>query len=382
MRALFHRALPLLLSALLLGCGAGGIVGHGGTGTAPKAGIAGLTRAQEDFLRRGPGRVSLRALAELPANGATLRALVNVGPLRQSGLLEAILDRAPQDVRTHLDNLRTKSSVEPTQAIDGLGLWGEMDGVGSLQKLRLSVTSKKSTAVQLIGLLEALEEEIGDEPNQNENMDFEFILGADVPHGGLDAVIAATTKDVEKVQRINLSDRTAFVVADDGGELIYAYFWPHGALVGTQPRFTGNVKNAGAARIHAAIRRLDEAISSASAFPQSVPTLELKAVVADKPHHIVATIDSHVSLSWETAMEVFGPADTVRTFIESWESSREFVIKGIEAKAAQLGAPDLKTLLVDAIQNAEISETGDGVRIETHVGVSTLVDGIRDIPQF
>jgi len=367
------------------GCATSGTVGTGKVVNAPpKMGKAGLTASQQDMLERGPGRLTLPAIAELIPQDASMRVQLELNPLVQSGLAEALIDALPSAGKARYEALNTKTGVDPVRALDGLTYWTTGGSVqeGSYTMAGMSLVSSRTRAVELIGYFEALEEEMKDAMGEDKQPDsaFEVVVGASVPATDVAQLIEKTLKGVTEIKRTELSPRVAILAGRQDDRLFYAYVWPHGVLAGTTAATTSEKPlHAAAQKVYESVSRIGDAVSGAGSIPSTLPTLEVNITWSDQPHWVRAVIDTRVAVSYEGSAETFGGTERVQWMLNGWQDKRDALVKDLSNRTSIMGKEHLRDLALQALENGELSETADGLRIETEVDVDTLIETLREI---
>ena len=368
---------------MMMGCGAinSGIVGHGETGSAPpEMGAAGLTLTEEELLRRGPGLLTATAAAELMPSYPTHWLRMDLKPLVRSGLAGVLLDMMPSEGRSRYDGLTSSTGLDPLVHIGAVQFWT----VEREQESRAVIIGHEATGQELVLWARALTRELSEALSGDTSpatSHEQVVVVAPVPAVERDAVVQLLSQEIESAERLDLGSAVSVLAGTDRlGRLRYAYVWPDGVILGTLRTYRGERMKAGARAAFDAVQRIERAVSAAAGARSPLTTVSLRLTVEDMSHSLAADVNGTVEMTYEAPIEAFGEPERVQPLVEGWEEFRELMVAGVTSNPFFQSRSALRLMIVEALTNADVSETSDGVRVRTEVDTGTLVEGLRELP--
>ena len=381
-RRLFRTALRVGLCGILLSsCQTAGIVGAKPLLTAPESrGSWGLTSAERETLISGPAQTldPIAALYSLVDASSDFQLSLRPRALHYSGLLDIALNHAPEQVRSGLDRLNQDFELDLVSQLDMLSVWGsDMNSANGF--IGIAAYSQMLSAQRLATVIDAIGKQRREEAEATaapQSLGIELTLLSQTRTRDIGRLWEVVGAGGTLVERLELAPSTALGLFKDKTEgYYYAYIWPQGLRL---ERLAGSP----ATPLEAAVRRALEFIRGVESGPATrddVPAVRARFESADGTIFLQAFVSMTTDIALEVPLSAFGGDVRLKTIIENWDRMRE-VVRHIVAQGPYFAEnPQLQELVVQAIETGTLTESLDGVRLETSVETELLVDGLGEI---
>ena len=132
----------------------------------------------------------------------------------------------------------------------------------------------------------------------------------------------------------------------------------------------------------AARRALDSvsSLNNRTAVVGTLPTVRVRFEYGSEDVYLEARCETVTELILEVPVSMLGSDENLLRLLENWEQMRSVLIRLISTGSQFAQAPRLRDLLIAAIEAGRVSESVDGLRLETEVDTSLLVDGLTELP--
>ncbi len=385
-RHCFEELMPHLLLACsvlwLCSCAPPGLLGVGEVrAIAPKTTALGLTTSEHESLVAGPDFFDNAAAADtLVDRGSELQLSLQPTVIADSGLLDVALERLPLTVREGVERVEQRTGINIARQIEMVSIWGS-----SLESSRgflgMAVYSRLLTVRQMVGVLDAIgEERFGaQEPTDSgPKVGIELTLFADVISQDIPYILQTLSKGGQVVQRVDVAQGRLLVLFQDRMQRhYYAYIWPKGLRVEMLNSNPAKPLEAAARRAVASVRRFNLLRNS----NVDLPTLRARSDSDDGIIFLEARVGVSTEMTIEVPAGVLGSDETLLKLLDNWDRMKVVLKRVISVHPRFANTPRLRSLLLAAVEEGRVTESLDGIRLDTEVETELLVDGLKEIPR-